>query len=150
MASRTEKLRRRQHRKDKKRQRESSQGLGFGRSGDMVVVDNPPGPKMSEALVAILEPEFRECADEGAMRKLLTLGLIAWNAALMEGSKRKAFLQDMAKPFPSELREDFQVAVEPFIHRKLEMFPHIHRTIFNYELTWSKERPHVSVVYALD
>jgi hypothetical protein len=117
----------------------------------MLVVNNPPGPKMSEALMALLEPEWDDCADEEAMRKLLTLGQIAWNAALMKGAKRQEFLDDMAKAFPSELRTDFKVVVEPLILRKERMFPHIHRMMLNYELSWLPDgSPYVTVLSSLD
>jgi hypothetical protein len=56
----------------------------------------------------------------------------------------------MAKSLPSEAREEFRVVVEPFLRRKLELFPNFHRTIVNYELTWTKKGPHVSVLYSLD
>src|SRR5438128_6850064 len=73
MASRAEKVRRRQRRKDKKR-RGSFAGLEFAPSGPILVFDPPDKVKMSEVLSALLDPEWHECRDEEALRKLLTLG----------------------------------------------------------------------------
>ena len=81
MASRSEKLRRRQHRKEKKRQRAQERGSEFAQTGDILVVDPPGAAKMSEALWALVEPEWSSCPDEEAMRQLLTIGIAAWNFA---------------------------------------------------------------------
>src|SRR5439155_17502762 len=64
MTSRTEKLRRRQHRKDKKSRRAPHQGAEFAPSGDLLVVNPPGAAKMSEALHALVEPAWNRCQDE--------------------------------------------------------------------------------------
>jgi hypothetical protein len=104
---------------------------------------------MSEALWALVEPEWSGCPDEEAMRKLLAIGIAAWNAALMKGAERRAFLARLAEAFPAELRQDFTQIVEPFIRRKEELFPHIHRPIFSFELTWQSGNPYLFVVSGL-
>jgi hypothetical protein len=148
MASRTEKLRRRQHRKDKKRKAKSF-GLEVARSEEMLV--NPRGAaKMSEALMDLVEPEWGGCADDDSMRKLLFLGMIAWNAALMQGAERAAFLEKMAQGFPSDLREDFKRLVEPFILRKQRLFPYNQRPILSFDLSWlASGEPYLSVISGL-
>ncbi len=150
MSSRSEKLRRRQHRKDKKRQRAGGQASYSARPSDLFVVDSPDGIKMSEVLMALVEQEWEGCRDEEAMRKQLTIGMTAWNAALMEGAKRTALLEDLARTFPVELRQDFIDVVEPLIRRKEELFPHIRRPILSFELTWLPSGdPYLSVVSGL-
>jgi hypothetical protein len=104
---------------------------------------------MSEALSALVEPEWNECQDEEAMRKLLTLGLAAWNAANLKGNKRTGFLQDLAQSFPTELRQEFLQVVEPLIQRKEKLFPHIQRPIFSFELTWPSGKPYLTVLSGL-
>jgi hypothetical protein len=150
MATRTEKLRRRQHRKEKKRQRARGLGSDLARPGDMLVIDPPGAAKMSEALWALVQPECDLCADEEAMTKLLSIGLAAWNAALMKGAERTAFLESLTRTFPIELRQDFKQIVEPFIRRKEELFPHIQRPIVSFELTWLPSGdPYLSVLSGL-
>jgi hypothetical protein len=149
MTSRAEKLRRRQHRKDKKRRRAQSPGSESAPFRDILVVDPPGAAKMSEALLALVEPEWNLCSDEEAMRKLLTLGVAAWNAALMKGAKRSAFLEELAQGFPTEARHEFMQVVEPLIHRKEKLFPHIQRPILSFELTWPSGEPYLSVISGL-
>jgi hypothetical protein len=148
MASRTEKLRRRQHRKDKKR---GARGPGseLARSGNVLTVNPPGAAKMSEALHDLVEPEWNRCQDEVAMRKLLTLGVAAWNAALIEGAERTAFLEHLAESLPIELRQDFKHVLEPLIRRKKELFPHIQRPILSFELTWPSGKPYLMVISGL-
>jgi len=136
MASRTEKLRRRQHRKDKKHRQIRNPGAERGRPRNLIVVDPPGQVKMSEALHALIEPEWNECADAMAMRKLLTLGQAAWNAALMKGAARTAMIEKLSQTLPIEVRESFRHVIELLILRKEELFPHIQRPILGYELTW--------------
>jgi hypothetical protein len=134
MATRAEKLRRRQHRKEKKRSARAQ--LSELARAEFFVSDEPTSAgKMSEALLALVQPEWNICHDEEAMRKLLTVGLAAWNAALMKAADRMAFLDSLAQKLPSELRQDFKQIVEPFIRRKDEMFPDNQRPIFSFELT---------------
>ena len=83
------------------------------------------------------------------MRKLLTIGIAAWNAALMKRTERTAFLEDLAQNFPAEARQEFMQVVEPFIHRKEQLFPHIQRPILGFELTWNSGEPYLSVISGL-
>ena len=150
MASRTEKLRRRQHRKEKKRRRAQGHGSEMAPPEGMLVVDPPGGAKMSEALWALVMPEWDLCKDEDAMQKLLTVGVAAWNAALMKGAERTKFLESLARTVPIGLRQEFMQVVEPFIRRKEELFPHILRPIVSFELTWLPSGdPYLSVVSGL-
>jgi len=101
--------------------------------------------------MTLVEPEWHRCPNEGAMQKLLTLGVAAWNAALMQGAKRTTFLDELAHTIPTDLRQDFKEVVEPFIRRKEEIFPHIRRPILSFELTWlASGKPYLSVLSGLD
>jgi hypothetical protein len=135
MASRAEKLRRRQHRKEKKRRRAGGSASEFGGGGDIFLIDPPGAVKMSEVLKELVEPEWNECADAEAMRKLLTLGAAAWNVALLHGAERTALIERLAQTIPIELRQDFKFVLEPLIRRKEKMFPYIQRPILSFELT---------------
>jgi hypothetical protein len=105
---------------------------------------------MSEALSALVEPEWEQCQDEEGMRKLLNLGMAAWNAALVKGTERTALLEELAQTFPTELRQKFLHIVEPFIRRKEKLFPHIQRPILSFELTWAPgKQPYLTVLSGL-
>ncbi len=149
MSSRSEKLRRRQRRKEKKQRR--STGLVPPLGGpDHLVVNLPGAVKMSEVILTLVEPEWDLCHDQEAAKKLLTLGITAWNAALMSGAKGKAFLEDLAQTFPVDLRQDFFEIVERFIRRKEELFPHIQRPIISFDLDWRPSgQPYLRVISRL-
>jgi hypothetical protein len=97
-------------RKDKKRRRLPGTAPEFAGSGNFVVVNRPGAVKMSEALMTLVEPEWHRCPNEEAMQKLLTMGVAAWNAALMQGAKRTTLLDELAQTFPADLRQDQGVA----------------------------------------
>src|SRR5437016_3675386 len=118
MTSRTEKLRRRQHRKEKKHRRAGTVSSKLAPSTGRVMVEPPGAAKMSEVLLELVRPSMHACADEEAMRKLLTLGIAAWNAGLVKGAARAALLEKLARTFPVEHREDFRQVIEPLIRRK--------------------------------
>ncbi len=148
MASRAEKLRRRQHRKDKKRRQGGGPASDFDRAGSLVVV-NPPGEaKMSEALWALVEPEVHRYAED-KVERLLTMAVAGWNAALTHGAERVAFLEHLAEAISPEVRREFREVVEMYIRRKEELFPNIHRPIISFELAWTTGKPFLSVLSAL-
>jgi hypothetical protein len=150
MASRAEKLRRRQHRKEKKRRRAQERETEFAPADDFLVVEPPGAVRMSEVLLELVEPEWSGYQDEAAMRGLLTIAMAAWNAALMNGAERMDFLAGLADAFPSGLRREFAQTVELFIRRKEELFPDIDRPILGFELTWRSGNPCLFVMSGLE
>jgi hypothetical protein len=150
MASRSEKLRRRQRRKEKKRK--PRWAPAEARDPGPAIVFNPRGEaKMSEALLALLEPELAQVADEADMEKLLTLGVTAWNASLLDSTERTAFLESLAPTSPPEIRQDLRQLLEALIRRKAEQLPHIRRPILSFKLTQTAAgEPYVSVISGLE
>jgi hypothetical protein len=150
MASRSEKLRRRQRRKEKKRR--ESWALAEARDLGATVVVNPPGEaKMSEVLLTLLEPEHAKVADEEDRQKLITLGVAAWNASLLETAERAALLNSLAQELPPEFWQDFRQLIEPLIRRKERQFPHIRRPILNFKLTRTPaDEPYLSIISGLE
>jgi hypothetical protein len=147
MASRSEKVLRRQRRKEKKRKGKWEVGAAPSRPEVAVVVSPPGATKMSEVLLELIQPEWNESvADEDSLRKLLTLGAAAWNASLMPAAERRSFLNSFAETLPAELRPDFHEILEPLIRRKEEQFPHIKRPILSFELSWQASYPQLSVM----
>ena len=68
-------------------------------------------------------------------RKLLTLGMIGWNAALYTGAKRAEFVGEMARTVPADARTGFADILAMYVRRKEEKFPHIRRPMISFELT---------------
>ena len=149
MATRAVKLRRRQHRKDKKSRpaRQAQPAL----SPDFLLIETPPGKvKMSEALLELLDFEWQQCEDDASLRKLLTIGVAAWNAALVQGLRRTELVEKLAQGLPSAVRQDFRDFVDALIRRKEQLFSANRRPILDFQLTWPAPRqPYVQVISAL-
>jgi hypothetical protein len=117
--------------------------------GGMMVISPPGEANMSEVLLEFLEPYSEHWSTEEGFRKVLTVGLVAWNAALLSGSKREQFLQDMVQAVPAEVRGDMRSIVEEMIRRKETHFADNKRTIIDYQLTMTPSGPHVAVISTL-
>jgi len=120
----------------------------LGRGG--IAVLRGSETKMSEVLVEFLEPYSEHWKTEEELRKLLTLALVAWNAALFSGSKRSDFIQRMAQSFPPESRQDFHSIIQEMIKRKEAHFASNKRTILDYQVTMTPSGPHLVVLSTLD
>lgn len=119
---------------------------------DVEVRMNPPGErKMSEVIMEFLAPEWQRepPPSEGQLQRLLMLGTIAWNAAVMDGEESKDLLQSAAATIPDDLRDDFLLIVNNLIARKKAQFADIKRLIVDFKLTWDPIKPHVAVASTL-
>lgn len=115
-----------------------------------LIVHDPPGlARMSEVLIDFIEPYREDAESEEALRKLVTLATIAWNAGLMPMAKREKFVQDMAKSFPADVRTDFRTVLDPLVRRKEEHFAEHRRAIFDFSLTFDANGPYLQVVSSL-
>jgi hypothetical protein len=116
-----------------------------------VVIHSPPGEvKMSEVLLEFLEPYSEYWANEDSMRKLITVGMIAWNAALFSGPKRTSFIDDMVQQVPPDVRSDMRAILDEMIQRKETHFGGIKRAIISYELGMTPAGPHLSVMSSME
>jgi hypothetical protein len=117
---------------------------------DPVIVYDPPGTeKMSEVLLDFVDP-FQDLAEtDDAYRKLLTVGMAAWNAALLSSAEREKMIQELGETLPPELRPDFRELLEPLIQRKLDCFAGNRRVIVDYQLTMAPEGERLLVLSTL-
>lgn len=151
MAKRSEKLRRRQHRKEKKHRR-SSMTSELQPPPFVMSAPIPPGTaKMSEQLWQLVEPYLDEIPfDDTSVTNLLTFGMAAWNASLEQGARRVELLAKLEPTIPEEVRGAFREIVQALIRRKEKLFPTIRRPIVSFDLTWDDPvRPYLRVAYAL-
>jgi hypothetical protein len=116
----------------------------------MIVVSPPGERKMSEVLLEFLEPYSKHWATEEQFKKLVTVGLVAWNAALMSGRARDDFIEKMAKAVPPELRPEMREIVDEMVRRKEAHFANIRRTIVSFDVTMTPSGPHLSVLSTLN
>src|SRR5262249_192384 len=114
------------------------------------VVVSPRGKeKMSEVLLEFVEPHMHEANTPEAMRALLRMGTIAWNAAIIPEDKREELLRDALDKTPPEQREIMEPLVRMFIQRKLQFFADNKRMILDYQLSMTPTGPHVQVISSL-
>ena len=119
--------------------------------GKLQIIKTPAGKeRMSELLLELVDPYAPLAPTEQGFRKLLTLGMAAWNVACYTGSKREEFLRDIANTFPADVREEFGSIFESMIRRKETLFPEVTRMMLSYDLTMTADGPHVQVMSTLD
>ncbi|MDH7486646.1 MAG: hypothetical protein QHJ81_10280 [Anaerolineae bacterium] len=91
---------------------------------------------MSKVLWRFIEP-YREFADtEEALRKLLTLAILAWDAALLPKEERPHMIDKVFQTLPpdEELRIGLRGIVDELIERKERYFSQYKRSIIDFEL----------------
>ena len=121
--------------------------------GSRVVYEPTGREKMSEVLDDFIEP-YRESADsEDSFRKLLNLGMLAWNVALLPEGERPTVIDKMLRVGFSRASEadlaQAKTFVETLVRRKLERFAPNQRTIISFELTDTGDGYHLSVASTL-
>jgi hypothetical protein len=150
MGSRKKKNEKRQQKRKEKHKQERARKAKLLRQrpfeGDMLIV--PPGgvEKMSEVLRDFVDPYWEGCKTEEQLRKLITLGIIAWNAGLVTGSERSELIEGPLETLPPDLRPGMRAFLEEMIRRKETAFASNKRMIVDYELTMGPAGPHLSVI----
>jgi hypothetical protein len=100
----------------------------------------PGMPKMSGVFLEFLEPYWK---NEDQLKKLLPVGTIAWNAACVSGQQRAELIEPCLAACPADFRQDLKQILDELISRKQTKFASDQRLIFNYELTTTREGPHL-------
>jgi hypothetical protein len=108
------------------------------------------GRKMSQILLEFVEPYRDSATTEESLQKLLTVAMIAWNAAMLSPSERQRLIQKTAETLPAEVRGDLQAILESLIARKEKHFSHCRRSILSFELTMRSAGPHLTVLSTLE
>jgi hypothetical protein len=104
-------------------------------AADPVVVFEPSGQvKMSDVLMDFVAPFEDSWQTPDELRKLLTVAVIAWNAAIAPLEKGLDLLHDTAETVPPHLRADFAGLVVELIRRKLQYFADNRRFVLDFKL----------------
>lgn len=118
---------------------------------NMQVVDAPAGTaKMSDMLDELVEPFADEADTEGAYTNLITIGVIAWNTAVLPRDQLDESLAILKSNFPD--KEDFDTAqglLFELMKRKLELFPDEQRLVVDFSLTQENDSWHLQVASTL-
>src|SRR5258708_6558507 len=132
-----------------KRLRKKSRGSSSLPPGAVIVRNLPGAAKMSEVLEEFVKPYWEMATTEDAMRKLLTVACVAWNAALLPPAERKKMIRESEETLPAEARPDFRALLEPLIARKQAQFAENQRAILSFELTMRPTGPYLEVMSTL-
>ncbi|MCX7934000.1 MAG: hypothetical protein N3A66_01930 [Planctomycetota bacterium] len=115
------------------------------------LADSGGGIRMSEALLALLEPILAEekQPDENAWHANLGLACLAWNLALLQERDRErelmTVLQDLAGDDVLD-RAILRKEIMDLVRRKLELFPEIERLIVDFRFRGEKDAFEVEVL----
>ena len=106
--------------------------------------------KMSEVLEDFVEPYTDSTLNKHGLEMLFSMGVLAWNIALMPAEKRIEMVNEaFAATMPDRDPEDIAVGkdfVEELIHRKEKFFADNQRMIMNFELQYvARGEYHISV-----
>lgn len=122
----------------------------LGLPDNVQLIATPPGVvKMSDVLKEFVEPYWDDCPTEDAMRKLLSVAVIAWNAALYTGKRRSDFIEKMVQAVPPEVRPDMRAVVQELTQRKETYFAENRRMIVDFQFTMQPTGPYLNVVSTL-
>lgn len=118
------------------------------------VVYSPAGrERMSDVLEDLVEPYREMAVDAESFRKLLSLGVAAWNAALLPEDRRWSMIDeliDAAMPAADERdRAGALAIIQSLVRRKLEHFAENRRMIYSFELTDRGDDFHLAVASTL-
>ena len=112
---------------------------------------NPPGQiKMSEVLMDFIEPYESMLHSEEDYRKIISTALVAWNAALLPEPERREMVDSIIDEAFSSAADDARLVIDELSRRKERHFAQIKRGMLSYELTMTKDGPHVSVMSTLE
>ncbi|HZU35784.1 MAG TPA: hypothetical protein VFA18_07745 [Gemmataceae bacterium] len=134
MASHRKKDRAKQLEKARKRRAKRLERRGRPDEEPIVIVSPPGVEKMSVVLEEFVEPYMEDCKTPETVEKLLSLGTIAWNAALVSGSEREDLLNSMLSEMPAEIRDDARSILLELVHRKETYFADNQRFILDFQL----------------
>lgn len=114
-----------------------------------IVIQTGSLEKMSEVLLAFVEPYQRFAKTRRAFERLIAVGVVAWNAALASPEGRRSLLDATSKSVQESAGEEdaevFRALVNDLIKRKERHFAENKRLIASYQVTEGKGKLHLSV-----
>jgi hypothetical protein len=140
-AAKRQRLERKRRRKDEaKRKRRRKQGGGPGFDSFDVLADLPRPVKMSDVLQNFLEPFLDEDTEDiEDHRRVFSIGMVAWNAALRPEPERQAMVDRLIREAmprePAELQAVVRAMIDSLIERKERHFGHYRRPIVGFDLS---------------
>jgi hypothetical protein len=116
----------------------------------MVEQANPGTEKLSEVLLEFLGPYTPPEPTEAELSKLLSVGIVAWNAAIASAKEGEDLIRSVLETLPPEFREDMRALIDELIRRKEALFAQHKRLILDYRVTMQPSGPYVQVISTLE
>lgn len=118
-----------------------------------VIVEPEGYEKMSDVIIKFLQPYIIKLRNPEEYRKLVVIGILAWNASLMTQKERKEMINEIVSQSIAYGETEAQTAmieiVNELIQRKEKHFSHIKRYITDYKLTKTGKEFNLSIVSSL-
>jgi hypothetical protein len=117
---------------------------------NVLLVESPPGEKMSEVLLDFIEPYVDEPADDvDNLRKVLVVAIVAWNAAIVPHAEGEKLIEICLDAMPETMHAEARAWLDELIRRKQQYFADNRRLIINYTVTMRPDGPFVQVMSTL-
>jgi len=116
----------------------------------VTIVTTPQGEKMSDLLETLVEPYQEPNLTDSAERNLLMMGIIGWNAALVDDALRKPLIDDFIRTVTKSATkadvDDLRAMINELVERKRKLFPAVNRFIMDFRLAHGPDGRHLSVI----
>ncbi|MBA4379174.1 MAG: hypothetical protein C0393_00525 [Anaerolinea sp.] len=124
----------------------------FYKENQITFIDTP-GKKLSAVLLEFIAPYNDPSYNKQAYDKLITMAVIAWNAAILEGKERKQFVNkaiaSILEITGEEWRKDAENILAMMIKRKEQFFADDKRFVVEYSWSETKSHRHLAVSTSL-
>ncbi|MAF10486.1 hypothetical protein CMK11_08540 [Candidatus Poribacteria bacterium] len=114
--------------------------------GRPIHVAKPGDEKMSEVFEAFIEPYLDTIEGLDPTRKLVMLGVVAWNAALMQRKDRRALVRKLLDGLPGDETSLVASFVNQLIRRKKTHFGDCRRAIAEAIVRETADGLHLTVL----
>jgi hypothetical protein len=118
--------------------------------GEVLTIPQGGLVSMSAILIDFMEIDSQEWPDEEQLRKVILLGMVAWNAAVASGAARDEMTQSTIATLPPDVRAEARVHLNMLIQRKETLFADNHRLMLDYKLTMGPSGPYIQIISSLD
>lgn len=127
------------------------QESGLSDNAEAMAIAQPgAGPKLSAALLEFVAPYRHTAKNAEAFGKLITLAIVAWNAAIMAGADGQKMVDTalavIGKEAGEEARKVAAGLLAELMRRKLSHFAGDKRFIVDYQVTETRNAYHLAVV----
>lgn len=94
---------------------------------------------MSEVIENFAEPLLADCRSDDDIKKAIQFAVIVWNLSMLPKDQQDKKIQELvdtlSTPSNTDQSNQAKLYINSLITRKKEMFPHIQRTVIDYQFS---------------